>query len=100
MAIHHVKITESGHMSTVRLFELGVSFGICKRKGRWPNLETMNEFLARGRDDGALATDIAWDPCSLSRTEYETAVATFMDGAPFSIDSAPSSWDIWLEGVR
>ena len=100
MAIHSVKIIESGHVSTVRLFELGLSFGICKRIGRWPCLEAMNEFLARGHDDGALATDISWEPCKLSKSEYEAAVASFMGGTQFTIDSAPPSWDAWVEGAR
>src|SRR5512147_179447 len=100
MAIHSVKIIESGHMSTVRLFELGLSFGICKRRGRWPSLETMNEFLARGSDDGALGTDIVWEPCQLSMSEYEAAVASTMRGAPFSIDSGRSGWDAWIESAR
>jgi hypothetical protein len=100
MAIHSVKIIESGHMSTVRFFELGVSFGICRSIGRWPSLDTMNAFLSTGSDDGALGTDIVWEPCVLTRAEYESAVASFMKGEPFSIDSVASTWDTWIEAAK
>lgn len=58
MALHKIRIIEEGDLSTQRLFELGLSFGLCRRKGHWPSLGTMNSFLRRGRDDGELATAI------------------------------------------
>ena len=100
MAIHNVNIIESGHMSTVRLFELGMSFGVCRRIGRWPSLETMNAFLTGGCDDGALGTDIVWDPCALTRADYESAVTSFMKGAPFSIDAVATDWETWISTAR
>ena len=86
-------------MSTQRLFELGVSFGVCKRLRRWPSLATMNGFLRRGHDDGALATDIEWEPCELSQEQYEQAVAAFMQGEPFHIDSSAATWESWFAGL-
>jgi hypothetical protein len=70
MALHWIRIIESGHMSTQRLFELGLSFGVCKRKRRWPSLEAMNSFLRKGVDDGQLGTDIEWEACELTREDY------------------------------
>lgn len=99
MAIHKVKIIESFDTSTERLFELGLSFGVCKRKRRWPSLETMNSFLKRGADDGALATDIEWKPCALTQQEYERAVTAFMKGEPFTMDSEDRSWDDWFAQI-
>ena len=99
MAIHWIKIVESGHMSTQRLFELGLSFGVCKRKRRWPSLETMNSFLRGGTDDGALATDIEWEPCELTQQEYEQAVSAFMKGEPFEMDTDRRSWEDWFKKI-
>ncbi len=95
MAIHRVRIIESGHMSTHRLFELGLSFGVCKQQHRWPSLATMNNFLRQGHDGGALATDIEWEPCELTQEQYEQAVATFMQGELFHMDTAPAAWENW-----
>jgi hypothetical protein len=83
-------------MSTVRLFQLGLSFGVCKRKGHWPSLETMNSFLKQGTDDGELATTIEWDPCELTQQEYEGALGTFMEGLPFQVDTRRSPWEDWF----
>ena len=99
MAIQNVKIIESDHMSTERLFELGLSFGVCKRKRRWPSLDTMNDFLRRGADDGALGTDIQWEPCTLTQEEYERAVTAFMRGAPFTMDTDDRTWDDWFAQI-
>ena len=99
MPLHWIKIIESGHLSTRRLFELGLSFGICKRKRHWPSLETMNAFLKRGTDDGALATDIQWEPCELTQDEYRQAVTDFMDGLPFKIDAGFSEWEDWISKI-
>ena len=99
MAIHNVRIIESGHMSTERLFELGLSFGVCKSKRRWPSVETMNSFLRRGADDGALATDIEWEPCALTQQEYERAVTAFMKGEPFTMDTEHREWDGWFAEI-
>jgi hypothetical protein len=96
MPLHNIKIIESGHLSTQRLFELGLSFGVCKRKRHWPCLETMNAFLKRGTDDGALATNIEWEPCELTQEEYRRAVTDFMDGRPFKMDTEFSEWDDWI----
>jgi hypothetical protein len=96
MALHWIKIIESGHMSTQRLFELGLSFGVCKRKQRWPSLKTMNSFLSRGADDGALGTDIQWEPCTLTQQDYEQAVTAFMRGEPFTMDTDERTWDDWF----
>lgn len=100
MALHYIKIIESGHLSTPRLFELGLSFGICKRKRRWPSLETMNSFLKTGTDDGALATTIEWDACELSQQDYESSVTAFMKDVPFQMDSGNQHWDEWLAEIR
>ncbi|GEM_PF-2237783 len=83
-------------MSMQRLFELGLSFGVCKRKRRWPSLETMNSFLKRGTDDGELATTIEWEPCELSQHDYESAVAAFMKGETFQMDSEHQDWEEWF----
>jgi hypothetical protein len=99
MVIHKLRVIESFDASTERLFELGLSFGVCKRKRRWPSLETMNSFLRRGIDDGALATDIEWKPCALTQQEYEHAVAAFMRGEPFTMDTDDRTWDDWFAQV-
>ena len=99
MALHWIKIIESGHMSTERLFELGLSFGVCKRKRRWPSLGTMNTFLERGADDGAQGTDIQWESCTLTQQDYERAVTAFMRGEPFTMDTDDRSWDDWFTQI-
>jgi hypothetical protein len=99
MALHNIKIIESGHLSTRRLFELGLSFRLCKRKRHWPSVETMNAFLKRGTDDGELATDIEWDPCELSQDEYHRAVTDFMDGQSFKMDAGFSEWEDWISKI-
>ena len=100
MAIHNVKIIESGHMTTQRLFELGLSFGVCKRKRRWPSLETMNTFLRRGSDDGVLGTHIEWEPCALTEQEYQEAVTAVMRSERFTIDTDHRTWDDWFAEVQ
>jgi hypothetical protein len=99
MPLHNIKIIESGHFSTRRLFELGLSFGLCKRKQHWPSLETMNAFLKQGTDDGALATEIEWEPCELTQDEYRQAVANFMDGQTFKIDTGFLEWEDWISKI-
>jgi hypothetical protein len=99
MPIHNVKIIESGHMGTQRLFELGLSFGVCKSKRHWPSLETMNSFLKQGTDDGKLGTTIEWPPCELTQDEYQKSVIAFMGGTPFKMDSKSANWEDWLEQV-
>ena len=99
MTLHNVKIIESGHMSTERLFELGLSFGICKRKRRWPSLQTMNSFLREGSDDGALATDIKWELCELTQEDYERSVRAFMGEEDFRIDTDTRSWEDWFAHI-
>jgi hypothetical protein len=99
MAIHWVRIIESGHQSTQRLFELGQSFGVCKRMRRWPSLYTINEFLRMGRDDGKLGTDVEWEACELSMDDYEKAVLAFMAGAPFELSTDAVAWDTWFAGL-
>ena len=83
-------------MSTQRLFELGSSFGVCKRQCRWPSLVTMNSFLRQGTDDGVLATNVEWEPCELTQEQYECAVDAFMQGEPFQMDTAPTTWESWF----
>jgi hypothetical protein len=100
MAIHWVRIIESGHMSTQRLFQLGMSFGVCKRKHRWPSLETINSFLKGGVDDGERGTDIEWEPCQLSKEEYEQSIKAVMDGEPFELDTDPIEWDVWFAKLK
>jgi hypothetical protein len=99
MALHWTRIIESGHLSTQRLFELGLSFGVCKRKRRWPSLETMNSFLRRGTDDGELGTAIEWEACELSQQDYQSSVAAFMKGEPFQIDTVHQNWEQWFAEV-
>ncbi len=99
MVIHKVRVIESFDTSTERLFELGLSFGVCKRKRRWPSLTTMNSFLGRGVDDGALATDIEWKPCALTQQDYEHAVTPFMRGESFTMDTDEQSWDDWFTQI-
>jgi hypothetical protein len=99
MALHWVKIISSGHLSTQRLFELGLSFGVCKQKRRWPSLGTMNSFLIRGADDGALGTDIQWEPCTLTQQEYEQAVTAFMQSEPFTMDTEDRAWEEWFTQI-
>jgi hypothetical protein len=75
MPLHYVRIIEEGHLSTQRLFDLGLSFGICKRKRHWPRLETMNSFLKKGIEEGKLGTTIEWQSCPLPPVNSaETAV--------------------------
>ena len=100
MAIHWIRIIESGHFSTVRLFDLGLSFGVCKRLRHWPSLATMNDFLRQGHDDGALGTDIEWDSCELTQEQYEQAVTAFMQGEPFEMDSAVAAWEGWFDALK
>ena len=95
MALHWIRIIESGHLSTHRLFQLGLSFGVCKRKRRWPSLATMNSFLRGGTDDGELGTTIEWEACELSQQDYEATVAALMQGEPFQTDSGHQSWEEW-----
>ena len=99
MSLHWVRIIESGHMSTQRLFELGVSFGVCKRKRRWPSLATMNSFLQGGADDGVLGTDVEWEPCTLTQQDYDAAVSAFMQGESFMMDTANRTWDDWFTQI-
>jgi len=97
MPLHWVKIVESGHLSTQRLFELGSSFGVCKRMRRWPSVQTMNSFLAQGTDDGQLGTTIEWEPFRLGREEYEQLVGAFMQGEPFTVDAGSRDWEDWFK---
>ena len=99
MPLHKIRIIEEGDLSTQRLFELGLSFGVCKRKRRWPSLETMNTFLKQGADDGELATTIEWPPCELTEDEYQKSVAAFMGGVPFKIDRESANWEDWLAQI-
>jgi hypothetical protein len=97
MPLHWVKIIESGHLSTQRLFELGISFSVCKRMRLWPSVETMNSFLAQGTDDGQLGTTIEWEPFRLRQDEYEQSVTAFMQGEAFKFDVEPRRWEEWFE---
>ena len=99
MPLHFIRIIESGHFSTQRLFELGLSFNVCKRKRRWPSLETMNLFLKQGTDDGKLGTDIEWPPCELTQEEYQHSVNAFMNGIPYKMDKGHALWEDWLKQV-
>lgn len=99
MPLHYIKIIESGHLSTRRLFELGLSFGICKRKRHWPSLETINAFLKQGTDDGKLGTTIEWPPCELTLEEYQKSVVDFMDGQTFKMDVGYKDWEDWISKV-
>jgi hypothetical protein len=100
MALHLIRIIDDlGHHSTQRLFELGLSFGVCKRKRRWPSLETMNSFLRGGTDEGESGTTIEWEACELSQDEYKTAVSTFMRGEPFTMDTGDQPWDDWFTQI-
>ena len=83
-------------MSTQRLFDLGLSFGVCRRKRHWPSLETMNSFLKEGTDDGKLGTTIEWEPCELTQQEYVASVTALMNGEPFNIDSGRETWKEWF----
>lgn len=100
MAIHWIRIIESGHLSTQRLFELGLSFGECKRKRRWPSLHTINTFLITGRDDGKLGTDIEWEPCEISMEDYEQSVLAFMAGEPFELSTDAVAWESWFASLE
>ena len=95
MAIHWIRLIQSGHMSTARLFDLAISLRTCKRNGRWPSLETMNSFLAGGTDDGELGTDVEWEPTELTQSDYENALATVMGDAKYTVASEPLSWEEW-----
>ena len=99
MALHRIRIIEQGDFRTQRLFDLGLSFGLCRRKRHWPSLNTMNSFLRRGTDDGELATTIEWEPCELTQEEYERSVAAIMKAEPFKMDKADENWDDWIERV-
>ena len=100
MALHSIRIIdELGHHSTHRLFELGSSFGVCKRKRQWPSLTTMNSLLRGGTDEGAHGTDIEWEPRELTQYEYEQAVTAFMEGEPFTMDTAHRSWNDWFTEI-
>jgi hypothetical protein len=99
MPLHYIKIIESGHFGTRRLFELGMSFGVCKRKRHWPSLETMNSFLKQGIDEGKLGTTIEWPPCELTPDEYQQSVVAFMDGKPFKMDTGHLDWEGWISKV-
>jgi len=99
MSLHWIRIIESGHFSTQRLFELGLSFGLCKQKRFWPSLQTMNSFLKGGIDDGALGTDIEWEPCELTQEDYEHSVTAFMKGEPYKMDTRSLSWEEWLAEI-
>ena len=99
MPLHSVKIIESGHLSTRRLFELGLSFRHCKSKRHWPSLETMNAFLKQGADDGERATDIEWEPCQLTEEEYRQSVEDFMESQPFEMDTGFTNWEEWMSKI-
>jgi hypothetical protein len=99
MPLHWIKTIHSGHLSTQRLFELGMSFGACKRARRWPSLATMNSFLAEGRDEGELGTTIEWDPCTLTSEEYQRSIDAFMKGEPYEIDAAEIGWEEWFDAL-
>ncbi len=100
MALHLIKVIDDlGHHSTQKLFELGLVFRTCKRKRRWPSLETMNSFLRGGTGEGELGTTIEWEPCELSKQDYEATVAAFMKGEPFKMDTDHRSWDDWFREI-
>ncbi len=96
MKLHNVQIIESGHQSTARLFELGLSFIYCKKMAHWPSLTTINFLLKRGFDDGKLGTDIKWEPCELTQNEYLQAIDVVMGGDSYKIDDKDFEWDIWF----
>lgn len=97
--LHYVSIIDSGHKSTLGLFELGLSFGICKRKRHWPSLATMNSFLKKGTDDGALGVIIEWPSFEFTQEEYQHYVTAFMKGTPFKMDTENANWEEWLNRV-
>jgi hypothetical protein len=62
--------TRSGRVAD--LFDLGLSFGLMLSWGVLPPLETMNDFLACGRDDTDAEDGLLqWEPFSLTAAEYK-----------------------------
>ena len=96
MKLHWVQVIESGHQKTPRLFELGLSFQHCKKIAFWPSLNTMNDFLSRGHDDGELGTDIKWESCELTQDEYIDAIDAVMNGSNYKIDDKDVDWTTWI----
>src|SRR5436190_23517623 len=61
----------------VDLFDQGLSFQLMLSWGTLPPLQTMNDFLASGRDDtDAQDGLVEWDPVKLTPSEYARVVRT------------------------
>jgi hypothetical protein len=85
------------------LFDLGLSFRLMLTWGRLPPLQTMNNFLACGRDD----TDgeeglLEWEPFSLTPAEYGRLTRELSRrGHDVSIEAVPTgrsapSYEDWF----
>jgi hypothetical protein len=59
----------------------------------------MNSFFRGGTDEGELGTTIEWESCVLSKQDYDTAVAAFMKGEPFKMDTDNRSWADWFKEI-
>jgi hypothetical protein len=59
----------------------------------------MNSFLRGGTDGGELGVIIEWEPCELSKSEYEAAVVALMKGEPFKMDTDSRNWEDWVREI-
>jgi hypothetical protein len=82
--------TRSG--SVMDLFDLGLSFRLMLAWGLLPPLETMNDFLACGRDDtDAEEGLLQWEPFALTSAEYNRLVRDLSRrGHEVLIDTVPA----------
>src|SRR3954471_21856234 len=76
----------------IELFDQGMSFRLMLSLGILPPLQTMNEFLACGRDDTDAEDGLVeWEPVALTRSEYAGLVrALKRRGHEVKLDSTPA----------
>ena len=93
--------TRSG--SVLDLFEMGLSFRLMLSWGLLPPLQTMNDFLACGRDDTDAEDGLLqWEPFSLTAAEYDRLARELRRrGHEVSLETVPAgrsapSYETWF----
>ena len=76
----------------IELFDQGMSFQLMLSWGILPPLQTMNEFLACGRDDTDAEDGLVeWEPVTLTQSDYARLVRDLKQrGHHVEIDSVPA----------
>ena len=96
-----LRITRSAHV--VELFDVGLSFQLMLYWRLLPPLQTMNEFLACGRDDADTQDGLLeWEPAALTQSEYARLVQDLeRRGYDVTVDSpgaggSAPSYEAWF----